>query len=220
MTARATEAVGRSNDAADGAFLDIATNTLAVLIVVLATRLLSLEAAPTDQSIEPADSPPTLVFPVMTDQLFRPFTNVYLAAEDRIVLLDLGPAVSALQERGLRTGTVPQGDFELKVEPRVIRDINTFHFELTPDADYVRTSGIDVTPDTLPEIVAGLEHDFRERRVAPTFAVRTSGMDAFARLYPAVLERGIPIRWIPFDDNRPIAFSRSHGNLQHPSFYW
>lgn len=209
-----------SGNAADGAFLDIATNTLAVLIVVLASRIFALDTPPTQRLTDAAAVPPNLPFPVTRDQLFRPFVTVHLVENGHLVSLDLTEVVETIQQTRRWRGQVDQGAYELAPEPFAVRDVNSYRFEIDVADDLAVRSGRSITTQSVPSIVEDLQVQLTEGHTAPVFVVRPSGMDAFAHLYPEILAANVSVRWFPLPEDQPVPFSRTHGNLQFPSFYW
>ncbi|WP_089718569.1 hypothetical protein [Candidatus Entotheonella palauensis] len=209
-------------ESAESGFLDIASNTLAVVLIVTMISLLSIRSH-TRASTDPrAVVDPTVEFRQLSSTLFGPFSTYFFVLEDRLVQWDQEGFVADLLERGPQGKTLvrAQGRLRLKGGATTPRDVNGFEaiFYLDPQGMLTDQAEWDEAQETawLQQLVQSYERD----HIAPTFIVYRSGMNRFARLYPQLRESGVRFRWYAWRDRDVFRLTRRVSDFTRFRFLW
>lgn len=196
-------------------FLDVAANTLAVILIVALFAIQQIQKQ-TPFRVDPyAKEPPPLSFPLTVPRIFPPYSKYYLLFDDGMVSWDQEKAVRELRKNNFRTPVRSDGTVVFSPMPFELRDIDSYRVTWMPAFDELQKRLLVINDDTLPTLIDKLEASHREANVSPTFLVFASGMDAFAKLYPQLVDpkRSLRWRWYSWERNRPIVISRSYRNF-------
>jgi hypothetical protein len=209
------------SETTDSAFLDIAANLLAIILIM---TVFSLAAARhhTHSSTHPAARPqPAVRFIEPQRDLFPPFSSFFFVTGDRVVPWDQAAVLAALQNapRAL-TGTTAQGRYEWLPEPLVTRDIDTFQLKFFVDRAAVLAAEPALTDTQAQILIARLIHDEQTSRTAPVFIVYPDGMETFVRLYALLQDRGLRFRWFARNADEPLFLGRHPGQFTDHAIYW
>lgn len=214
-----------NDELTNSAFLDIATNLLAVILIV---TLFSLVAAQhkTHSSTHPAAQlNPTLRFVEPQRDLFPPFSTFFFATSDRIVRWDQAAVIDALLAHsqslsGVASGTTRQGRYEWLPEPLMTRDIDTFQINFFVDHEAVLTQEPPFTAAVADSLIADLTQSYRNARTAPVFIVYPSGMETFTTLYTRLQNAGLRFRWFARLADEPLYLGRHPAQFTDYAIYW
>ena len=197
-----------NENASDASFLDIATNTLA--IVMIATMFALLTAQP--ETSAPRDprfaEKPRLALRAQPQLAERPFLDYYLVFDGQIVRWEQERYVDALIADGLRTTVdLPGGKLRVSaaMEPR---DPDSFSAAFVPDLPVLARAATPLTPETVEAVFANVVGRMKSHGLAPNFVVFPSGMDAFGPLYRRMREEPIWLRWFLWPDDEPLKIER------------
>lgn len=205
----------------NSAFLDIATNLLAVILIVTLFSLVAVQHK-THSSTHPAAQPhPTLRFVEPQRDLFPPFSTFFFVTADRIVRWDQAAVIEALQANPQSlSGVTPQGRYEWLPEVLTTRDIDTFqiHFFLDHAAALAREPPFsDAMADRL---IADLIQAYQIARTAPVFIIYPTGMETFTPLYARLQDAGLRFRWFTRRADEPLYLGRSPAQFTDYAIYW
>lgn len=208
-------------DSAGSGFLDIATNTLAVVMIVTMFSLLTVRPQSYASKDPSAILDPPLRFHAPTSQLFRPFTTYYFVFENRVVPWDQESFVEALFAGGpgVETVTGPQGRVRLQGGAATARDVDEFQALFLPDFEAMAAQAAVWDDAATGPWLEGLSRAVQTNN-APTFIVYRSGMDLFARLYPRLRDWGIRFRWYAWQDKEPLKIVRRVSEFTSFRFLW
>lgn len=198
------------------AFLDLASNLLAVVMIVTLFSLLTVRdaARALDDPLPRPD--PALPFATPERLLFPPFSAFYLVLEGEIRLWQEEAIIRGLlEDPGRYNSQVPGGRYHWLGDDRGAWDVDSYRLRFWPATG--EATGEAATPEDLLET---LWQTYRETRSAPVFVVYPSGMDAFARLYPGLEERGPPFRWFTLETGEPLLVGRYPGQFLDYGIYW
>lgn len=208
-----------NNDATDSAFLDIAANLLAVIMIV---TVFSLTAArhQTHSSTHPAARlEPVLRFIEPQRDLFPPFSSYFFVTAGRVAQWDQQAVLDALSHNArLLSGTTTQGRYEWLPEPLITRDIDTFQIKF-----FVDHTALQATEPIFTEamaLVADLINDYENTRTAPVFIVYPDGMETFVMLYARMQESRLRFRWFTRNADEPLFLGRHPGQFTDHAIYW
>ena len=197
-----------NEDAPDASFLDIATNTLAIVMIVTMFALLTAKpetSAPRDPRFE---EKPRLALRAQPPLAERPFLDYYLVFDGLIVRWEQERYVDALIGSGLRdTVVLPGGKLRVSatMEPR---DPDSFSATFVPDMPTLAQAATPLMPATVEAVAANIIGRLKARGLAPNFVVYPSGMDAFETLYRRLREEPIWMRWFLWPDDVPLRIER------------
>lgn len=197
-----------NEDASDASFLDIATNTLAVVMIVTMFALLTVKPEAAGQRDPRFDEDPPLALRAQPPLSERPFLDYYLVFDGRIVRWEQERYVEELIASGLRdTVDLPGGKLRVSaaLEPR---DPDSFSATFVPDFAGLAERAAPLTPETVEAIAANVVDRQKKRALAPNFVVFPSGMDAFETLYRTLREEPIWLRWFLWPDDAPLKIER------------
>lgn len=206
---------------AQGAFLDVATNLLAVILIVTLFSLVSLPHK-TQSSTHPAARPismPRFVEPQR--DLFPPFSRFFFVVGDRVLAWDQEALVAArLAEPNRNAGSLPQGRYEWVPEPLVTRDIDSFQVRFYLDRETALAQTPPWTPERAGPFIAELSAHHAAQRGLPVFIVHPDGMETFAPLYERLQAAGLRFRWFPQDADEPLLLGRHPAQFTDHVIYW
>lgn len=194
---------------ADAGFVDIATNLLAVVLIV---TVLVIAANPRLGTTEGPEGlrlldPPREVLP--------PLSEIILLQQDRVAQIDLGPVGDVLRRPGRpRSGRVEMGEFQLASSPWVGRDVDAFDLRLRPDPVWIAAA-----PRLDPAaLAASLAARGGPGAPVPLFFVRPSAMDGFAELHERLVAAGLRFRWVPVPEADELRLFRDETMFSSYSF--
>lgn len=198
------------------AFLDLASNLLAVVMIVTLFALLTVRDAArvVDDPLPQLD--PALPFSTPQRRLFPPFSRFHLVMDGTIRLWQEDAIIQQLLDDPNRFNSqVAGGRYHWQGDQRGGRDLDSYRLRFWPEADEGEGE-----PQVQESLLADLRRDYRERRAAPVFVVYPSGMDAFAGLYPALEDSGLPFRWFTLEEGEPLHVGRFPGQFLDYGIYW
>lgn len=202
------------------ALLDVATNLLAILLIVALFALIGHPQRQQGASQLPADPVSHLRFIEPQRELFPPFSRFYLVIAGRIVPWDQEAVVAALAQDPERSvGTTPQGRFTWIAEPLVTRDLDTFQLRFLPDPQAIAAQTQAWRPEETDALLAELKRA-ADHRVYPVFIVYPDGMDLFAGLYDRLQQAGLRFRWFAQAADEPVLIGRMPAQFTHYGIYW
>lgn len=206
---------------APSAFLDIATNLLAILLILTLFALTAphqfTEGA--SQLPAPPSAGPRFVEP--RRELFAPFSRFYVVLADRVAVWDQEAVVAALAAApDARSGTTWQGRFTWLPEPLVTRDIDTFRLEFRLDRDAILERSLPWSADQTERLVDELARDAAADRIAPVFIVHPDGLETFVPLYERLQAAGQRFRWFTQRPDEPLLIGRHVAQFTHYGLYW
>ena len=197
-----------NEEAFDASFLDIATNTLAIVVIVTMFALLTVKPETAAQRDPRFSEEPGLALRVQPRLAERPFLDYYFVFDGRIVRWEQERYVEAMSANGLRdTITLPDGKLRLSaaLEPR---DPDSFSASFVPDFAALATRAAPLAPDTVEAVAAGIVERLETHGLAPNFVVFPSGMDAFESLYRDLRGKPIWLRWFLWPADTPLKIER------------
>ncbi|MCB1880499.1 MAG: hypothetical protein KDI54_10650 [Gammaproteobacteria bacterium] len=196
-------------------FLDVAANTLAVILIVALFAIQQIQQQSPFRVDPYAEEPPPLSFPLTVPRVFPPYSRYYLLFDDGIVSWDQEKAVRELVQQNFRTPVRADGTVVFSPMPFEGRDVDSYRVTWTPAFDELQKRLLLINDDTIPKLTEQLEASYKEANISPTFLVLASGMDAFAKLYPQLVDpkRNFRWRWYSWKKDRPIVISRSYKNF-------
>lgn len=211
----------QNDDATDSAFLDIAANLLAIILIV---TLFSLAAArhQTHSSTHPdARHQPTLRFVEPQRDLFPPFSTFFFVTDDRIARWDQSAVLEALRTNPRAfSGRTAQGRYEWLPEPLITRDIDTYQIKFFVDRQAIRANEPAFMESMIPTFLARLLREYQQSRTAPVFMVDPSGMEIFVNLYNSLQDSGLRFRWFAQPPDEPLFLGRHPAQFTHHAIYW
>lgn len=198
-----------NEDALETGFLDVATNVLAIMMIVTMFALLTMKtetAVPQDPRFT---EEPVFALRIQPTPTERPFLHYYLVLEGGIVRWEQERYVERLLVEGLREMIeLPQG--KLRVSPSMApRDPDSFTASFLPDFPTLAEVAEPLTEETAGEIASGIVERWEDDGRAPNFVVFPSGMEAFATLYAGLREESVWLRWFLWPKDEPIRIERS-----------
>ena len=198
-----------TENALETSFLDVATNVLAIMMIVTMFALLTVKtetAVPHDPRFS---EEPAFTLRTQPPQTERPFLDYYFVLEGGIVRWKQERYVDRLLAEGLRdTIELPQG--KLRVSPLMApRDPDSFTASFAPDFSVLAGLAKPLTQETVGAVVTGIVERWENDGLAPNFVVFPSGMDAFATLYRDLREEPIWLRWFLWSKDKPVKIERS-----------
>ena len=197
-----------SEDAFDASFLDIAANTLGIMMIVTMFALLTIETETATQRDSRFDEEPHLALRVQPTSVERPFLDYYLVFDGRIVRWEQERYVEALIANGLReTVDLPGGKLRVSatMEPR---DVDSFTASFLPDLPVLAEQATPLGETTVAAVTDGIMDRAKSHRSAPNFIVFPSGMKAFQPLYRVLREKPIWLRWYLWSEDTPLKIER------------
>jgi len=198
------------------AFLDLASNLLAVVMIVTLFSLLTVRDASREVNDPRPQPDPALPFSTPERLLFPPFSGFFLALEGAIRPWREEVIIQRLLEDPTRYNSeVPGGRYHWLGDERGSWDVDSYQLRFWPEAASMAPAA--GSPQALLE---ALWQDYRAHRVAPVFVVYPSGMDAFAGLYPLLEERGLPFRWFTLPEGEPLHVGRFPAQFLDYGIYW
>lgn len=214
-----------ATESSDSAFLDLATNLLAVILIVTLFALIGASSHSNTGAYPLAQMHSEPRFNEPRRALFPPFSDFYFVLADHILLWDQDAVLDDLAQRSAaRAGHTWQGRYEWQPDHLITRDIDGFRlrFFLNPNA-LEQQAAAKQTPvfarhDT--DLLLNTLMQAREQHRAPVFLVLPEGMDLFAALYPALHERGVRFRWFAQNPEQPLLIGRDPAQFTHHVSYW
>lgn len=210
-----------TDGASDGAFLDIATNLLAVILILTLFSLVSVRPE-RDSSASPTARPTSLQrFVEPRRDLFPPFSVFYFVVSERVVRWDQEAVVDALAAAPDRdSGTTAQGRYQWLPEPLVTRDLDTFQLRFFLDRTAV-SSQEPVFPEArIDAFIAELTAAHAARRAAPVFLVHPDGMETFVPIYERLQQTDLRFRWFAQAADAPLLLGRHPAQFTDHGIYW
>lgn len=205
----------------DSAFLDIATNLLAVLMIITVISMVTAQrASHSARDTQAVDEPTLKVNPRQRDR-FPPFSQFYFVIDGRIAPLDLAPiGARLLADPETFTGAVALGHYRWLPEPITPRDIDTYQLQFSLDPAAVSAHIPEFSRASLADLIAELEAVYASERRAPVFIVYPSGMDVFAEIYPALSTAALRFRWFTRNRGATLLFARHPSQFTEFGTYW
>ena len=197
-----------NEDTFGASFLDIATNTLAIVMIVTMFALLTVKSETAVQRDPRFNERPALTLRMQPSLAERPFLDYYLVFDGRIVRWQQERYVAELISSGLRqTITLPGGKLRVTavMEPR---DPDSFSASFAPDFPALAAQATLLTSATLKAVTEGIVDRQNAEGLAPNFVVYPSGMDAFEVLYRSLREEPIWMRWFLWSEDIPLKIER------------
>ena len=197
-----------NEDTFGASFLDIATNTLAIVMIVTMFALLTVESETALQRDPRFNEQPLLALRMQPQPTERPFLDYYLVFDGRIVRWEQERYVAELVSSGLgQTIALPGGKLRVTavMEPR---DPDSFSANFVPDFSVLAEKVTLLTSDTLEGVTNGIVGRRNTAGLAPNFIVYPSGMDAFELLYRGLREEAIWMRWFLWSEDAPLKIER------------
>lgn len=192
----------------DASFLDVATNALAIVVIVTMFALLTVKPETGTVRDPRFAEDEGLKLRTQLQLPERPFHDYYFVFDGRIVRWEQERYVERLIADGLRDAVdLPGGKLRVSavLEPR---DPDSFTASFFPDFSAMRSRGIEITPGTVDALSAQISHRQKERGLAPNFVVYSSGMEAFATLYRKLRNEPIWLRWFLWTEDEPLRIER------------
>lgn len=200
-------------DAAESGFVDVATSLLAVILLATMMAL----AAGTVSSVnttaqEPGDG---LRLRDPSREMLPPFSSYHVVAGGRIAEFSLGGIGEAIAaDPSASSGQVDFGRWTLIALRNVSRDVDSYELRLRLSQDWLSKA-----PTLETDTIAGKwASETRERGRVPLVFVRPSGMESFAALHAALLERGVRFRWLPVEEEGELRLFRTFDMFLRYSF--
>ena len=197
-----------SEESFDASFLDIATNTLAIVMIVTMFALFTVKQETTGERDPRFTDEPQLALRNQPSVTERPFLDYYFVFDGRIVRWQQERYVDQLIMHGLRdTVDLPGGKLRVSaaMEPR---DPDSFTASFVPEFSELAEQAAILEPDTVEGIAADIIDRGRTLSMAPNFVVYPSGMDAFEALYRRMREETIWLRWFLWSEDAPLKIER------------
>ena len=197
----------------DAGFLDVASNTLAIMIFVTMFALLTVRSEPAVLHDPRFDREPPLTLRVQPPLAERPFLDYYLVFDGVIVRWDQERYVEQLIANGLRDTVRSEGG-KLRVsateEPR---DPDSYSASYFPDFDALAKRAAVLTAETVEAVAAQIRGREKAHGLVPNFVVYPSGMDAFEALYAELRETPLWMRWFLWSEDAPLKIERRVANF-------
>lgn len=206
---------------ASNAFLDIATNLLAILLIVTLFALAMPRQLTEGANARPsqAQAGPRFVEPHRA--LFPPFSRFYFVIADRVAVWDQEAVVTALaMAPATRSGRIWQGRFEWRPEPLVTRDIDSFQLRFWTDRDAILQQLPPWRAEHTEQLVAKLAREAASDQIAPVFIVQPDGMETFVPLHAQLQAAGQRFRWFSQPPEEPLLIGREITQFTHYGLYW
>lgn len=200
----------------DSAFLDIAANLLAIILIITLFSLVTVQHHTHSSTQADAVQDPLLRFVEPQRDLFPPFSQFFFVLEDRIVAWDQAAIIAASSTQSV---TTEQGRFQWLAEPLTPRDIDTYALNFFPD----RQSLLQSTPPfstIMDTFIAELNQNYADSRTAPVFIVYPSGMETFAEFYPRLQDAQLRFRWFARPEGAPLYIGRHPAQFTDYGIYW
>ncbi|MCY4514049.1 MAG: hypothetical protein OXC69_02765 [Candidatus Tectomicrobia bacterium] len=197
-----------NEDTFGASFLDIATNTLAIVMIVTMFALLTVESETAVQRDPRFNEQPLLALRIQPPLTERPFLDYYLVFDGRIIRWEQERYVAELISSGLgQTIALPGGKLRVTavMEPR---DPDSFSASFAPDFSTLVEKATPLTSDTLEAVTDGIVDRRNTAGLAPNFIVYPSGMDGFELLYRSLREEPIWMRWFLWSEDAPLKIER------------
>jgi hypothetical protein len=204
------------------AFLDIASNTLAVIIIVTVFSL----SAVTENALTVRD-PAAVIDPLVPVRVgmrepFAPISRFVVFGSGKAFEFDHEAISAGIDAKlpGFPTKvSVEQGVFDFLPLAVAGGDLNYYSFNFRISQDYL--NGLKaVTSADMRDMLGRFEEDWGANRVAPTFLVYGSGIEAFSALHANLLESQMPWRWVHLEEGVPVRIQRTRGGFKSLTTYW
>lgn len=203
------------------AFLDIATNLLAILLIVTLFALNAPRQHQEGASQIQAPRRTAQSFIAPRRELFPPFSRFYLVFADRVVVWDQAAVVAALAaDPEHHAGRTAQGRFLWLPEPLVTRDLDAFQLQFWPDREALLAQAAPWSAAHTAALLAQLAQDAARQQIAPVFIVYPDGMETFVPLYDQLQASGLRFRWFTQTDDAPLLIGRHVAQFTHYGLYW
>ena len=197
----------------DAGFLDIASNMLAVMLIVTMFAMLTVRSEATVLHDPRFERDPALALRAQPALPERPFFDYYLVFDGRIVRWEQERFVEVLLARGLRE-TVDAKGGKLRVSARMEpRDPDSFSASFVPDFEALAGEATPLTPETVEAIAAGIGERAGTHGLMPNFVVFPTGMDAFELLYRNLRDTPLWLRWFLWSKDSPLKIERRVANF-------
>ncbi|QGU33956.1 hypothetical protein E6P07_04750 [Thermochromatium tepidum ATCC 43061] len=203
------------------AFLDIATNLLAILLILTLFALAAPRQFTEGASQLPARPSTGLRFVAPQRERFPPFSRFYVVLADRVTVWDQEAVVAALAAAPhTHSGTTRQGRFDWQPEWLVTRDIDGFQLRFWFDRDALLSQSTPWGVEQTERLVDELAQDAARNRIAPVFIVYPDGLETFVPIYERLQARGQRFRWFTQRPDEPLLIGRHVAQFTHYSLYW
>lgn len=204
----------------DLAFVDVAANALAMIILALLFVVILSTQPPHIGEPDDAAVDTSLTFPPRLDPTFGPFNEYYIIVPEGLVPLDLNAPAQALFQ-----GKTSHGSALAKTTmfvPRIgRRDYDEFNAIITPVYKALPEHAEALNEALVSEVLSELDQGFKQRREVATFFVTADAIDVFAPLYWGLRDQGLPLRWRLVERGKPLPpLSRKPENFERAARRW
>ena len=192
----------------DASFLDIATNTLAIVMIVTMFALMTVKPETSVLHDPRFVEQPRLALRAQPTLPERPFLDYYFVFDGGIVRWEQERYVDELISNGLgEFVNLPGGRLRVSavMEPR---DPDSYTATFLPDFSALSERAMPITPENVETIAESIVGRVNSVGRAPNFVVFPSGMDAFERLYRNLREEPIWLRWFLWSKDAPLKIER------------
>lgn len=206
----------------DQAFLDIAANTLAVIIIVTVFALaVTRDDRPATLHPDAVREPPIVFRAGRTSPLPR-VSRIVILSRGRLFELDTEEVVAALLDRpdplrgelDLTQGRVAFVHLKLAGS-----DANLYDFRFRPGEDYVAQLP-PLREEHIEELLARWRNDWSANGIATSVVVFESALAAFEPLHERLLALDLPWRWVVKADGTPVVIRRTPSGFRSLTTYW
>lgn len=214
-----------NDELTSSAFLDIATNLLAVILIVTLCSLVVAQHKTHSSTHPAAQLNPSLRFVEPRRDLFPPFSTFFFVTADRIVRWDQAAVIDALLAQsqslsGPASGATRQGRYEWLPESLITRDIDAFQINFFVDHEAVLRQEPPFTEAIADRLLTELIQDYQSTRTAPVFIVYPSGMETFTVLYLRLQKANVRFRWFTRLADEPLYLGRHPAQFTDYAIYW
>ena len=207
----------QAHNQTDSAFLDIAANMLAIILIITLFSLVTVQHHTHSSTQADAIQDPPLRFVEPQRDLFPPFSRFFFVVEDRVVAWDQSAIIDTLSTSG--SGTTEQGRFRWLAEPLTPRDIDTYALNFFPERQRLLDQPA-LSSNSMDAFVSTLSQDYVGSHLAPVFIVYPSGMEIFAQLYPQLQDAQLRFRWFARNEGAPLYIGRHPAQFTDYAIYW
>jgi len=191
------------------AFVDVLSNTLGVVILLVLLFTLLSQSQPTARSH--AETTPTYPVPPMQQRWPPPWKVFYVLRDNRLIKLDFAAVIEIIQQgqtqtrfsygKNIQTGNTDQLDFTFKTR-MVERDADGYELLFHLRDDYILQQPV-FDETELPTVLSE-----KPTSVVPFFYVYPSGMTVFVPLFKALREKQIDFQWVALQAHQEMNLYR------------
>lgn len=206
------------DDVAQSAFLDVATNLLAVILLLTLFSGIGTGRHKYGSETAPVQSASSLRFLSHQREWFPPFSRFFFVTAGRMIPWDQAAVVQALQAApAASSGHTWQGRYEWQAV--TLRDLDGYRLRFYPDLAYLTAHTPLWTSAQTEHLLSALSAAARQQ-VAAVFIVYPDGMALFTPIYEQLRARGLRFRWFPQLPDAPFDIGREVSQFTHHVGYW